>query len=69
MECKFNYLQGNANLNLKIVLAFLVNFRLFRHLTDATYDICYKFIDKTIDIWINLQVWNLTDATYDACDV
>ena len=39
------------------------------HLKDATYDICYSFMDKQIDILFKLQVWNMTDATYDACYV
>ena len=50
MVCKFNYFQENANLNLKKFRIFFVNFQLFRHLTDATDDICYSFVDKTIDI-------------------
>ena len=39
--------------------------KFFRHLTDTTYDICDNFMDKTINIWISLHVWNLTDATYN----
>ena len=31
MECKFNYLQGNANLDLKIVLDFFWKFPLTKH--------------------------------------
>ena len=51
MECKF--VLKNNFLLLKIL-------QLFRHLTDATYDICYSFMDEIIDIWrINLQAWNL----------
>ena len=42
MECKFE---------LKIVLDFFLQIsQLLRHLTDATYDICYSFMDETIDI-------------------
>ena len=51
MESKFNYLQGNANLNEKIVMDFFfVNFWLFWHSTDATYDICYSFVGENWDL-------------------
>ena len=42
---------------------FFVNFTIF-----LTF-ICKSFMDETIDILINLQVWNLTDATYDTYDI
>ena len=48
MECKFNYLQGNANLDLKIVLDFFVNFT--NSTTFNTLDFCNSFMDETIEI-------------------
>ena len=38
-------------------------------MTDATYDICDSYMDETIDMFINLQVWNLKKATHDTCDI
>ena len=55
----------NANLSIykemqlwmkKKFWTFFVNLWLFRHLTDGTDD---NFMNKTIYIWFNLQVWNL----------
>ena len=64
MECKFD------NLQRKLLICHYFSWKPYLksskklYIKHATYDICDSFMDEKIDIWINLQVWNLTDATY-----